>query len=208
MRIISSITDVSRQLVCNHLFASHKLKNADDEVQNNSNNVADPDLIKSQLLIETQLDTITQTVPSSVDPSTSEAQTLAQTSTLTHISAKIYFYTALHAALPSTHLVRSLVSEQIDLIKDMPILRYAHLWSVFVTALYVENDTQRIFFLRQFERLQYGSTSSGSAQAAKAIVETVWKRRDLEADLSQPIGSRMSDWDRIVRPMSEGLSLA
>lgn len=164
--------------------------------------------MKSQLLIETQLDTISQTVPPSVDPSATEAQTLTQTSTLTHIAAKIYFYTALHAAIPSTHLVRSLVSEQIDLISRMSTLRSAHLWSVFVTALYAEDDTQRIFFLKQFGRLKSGSTSSGSAQAAKTIVETVWKRRDLEADLSQPVGSRMSDWDRIVRPMSEGLSLA
>lgn len=58
--------------------------------------------------------------------------------------------------------------------------------------------------MEQFDKLRQGS-STGSTAAARHIVETVWKRRDLEAD--EEIGLQVSDWERLVRPMSEGLSL-
>lgn len=160
-----------------------------------------------QLMIEDRLDSLNQNLPLSLNSSSAEAQLLFSTSTLVHTAAKIYFYTALHNALPSTHIVRVMVSEQVQLIKEMKFLRSAHLWSLFITALYAADDEQRIFFLGQFENLGSASASAASTDAARTIVETVWKRRDLEADV---VGSQvvMSDWERIVRPMSEGLSLA
>ena len=95
-----------------------------------------------------------------------------------------------------------------NLLSNMSTLRSAHLWSIFVTALYALDDQERIFFLEQFEKLELVSTAMGSAQAAKNIVQTVWKRRDLDTDSERGSGNRMSDWARLVRPMSEGLSLA
>lgn len=77
-----------------------------------------------------------------------------------------------------------------------------------MTALYVHDDDERIFFLEQFDRLEVVSAAMGPTQAARAIVETVWKRRDLDDGTNYVAGSKMSDWSRIVRPMSEGLSLA
>lgn len=142
--------------------------------------------------------------PSASLPATETTMLLA-TSSLIHTAAKIYFYTALHSATPLTPLIQSLAREQIDLISSLPDLRSAHLWSIFVTALYAGRDEDRIFFLRQFGRLEAASAAVGQVLAARAVVETVWKRRDLEASTSVSDGG--SDWERLVRPMSEGISL-
>ncbi|KAL2064425.1 hypothetical protein VTL71DRAFT_4919 [Oculimacula yallundae] len=188
MNIISNITDLSR------------LSNNLDEEQTSN-------MAARQLMIEDRLDSLNQKLPLSLDSSSAEAQLMISTSTLVHTAAKIYFYTALHSALLSTQIIRAMVSEQVQLIKEMKVLRSAHLWSLFVTSLYAADDEQRIFFLGQFDKLGSASASVASTDAARTIVETVWKRRDLEADV---VGNRvvMSDWERIVRPMSEGLSLA
>jgi len=95
-----------------------------------------------------------------------------------------------------------------NLLSNISTLRSAHLWSIFVTALYAMNDQERIFFLEQFEKLELVSTAMGPAHAAKNIVQTVWKRRDLDVDSERSYGNRTSDWAMFVRPMSEGLSLA
>ena len=138
------------------------------------------------------------------------AVVLSQTSSLIHCAAKIYFYTALHSAGPSTHIIRSLVADQVNLIKNISEFRSAHLWSIFVTALYAFDDEERIFFMEQFDKLVQVATAMASAQAARSIVQTVWKRRDLDADsdAKKEASPALSDWARFVRPMSEGLSLA
>lgn len=90
----------------------------------------------------------------------------------------------------------------------MPYLRSAHLWGIFVTALYVSGDAERIFFLRQFDRLQAASPAIGATQAVKAVLEMVWERQDLEVDVGLADNLGLSDWARVVRPLSEGPSLA
>lgn len=90
----------------------------------------------------------------------------------------------------------------------MPVLRSAHLWSIFVTALYAFADEQRIFFLEQFDRLEVVSATRSSTQAARSIIETAWKKRDLDEDGKHVMRGGTSDWVKFVRPMSEGLSLA
>lgn len=87
-------------------------------------------------------------------------------------------------------------------------MRSAHLWSIFVTALYAYDDEERIFFLEQFDKLKVVSATRSSTQAARSIVKTVWKKRDLDEDGNSARVSRVSDWVRFVRPMSDGLSLA
>jgi hypothetical protein len=64
------------------------------------------------------------------------------------------------------------------------------------------------FFLEQFDRLEEVSATRSSTQAAQAIVQTVWKKRDLDVDGEQVMESGMSEWVRFVRPISEGLNLA
>ncbi|KAE8448733.1 hypothetical protein EG329_008948 [Mollisiaceae sp. DMI_Dod_QoI] len=191
LEIISSITDASRQVAENPIVDS-------------------PPLIRRVNAIENQLDELIQLLPTPDLAFDHDLETLVltQTSSLIHNAAKIYFYTALHSALPSTHIVRTLVAEQVDLIKLMPCMRSAHLWSVFVTSLYAFDDEQRIFFLEQFDRLELVSATRSSTQAARSIVQTVWKKRDLDADMEQVLERGTSDWVRFVRPMSEGLSLA
>lgn len=161
-------------------------------------------------MIENQLDDLIQLLPSPGSETfpVPEVKVLAQTSSLIHNAAKIYFYTALHSALPTTHIVHVLVSEQVSLMDRMPAMRSAHLWSLFVTALYAFDDEQRIFFLKRFDKLEEESATRSSTQAAKSIVQTVWKKRDLSEDAEHASKSGISDWVRFVRPMSEGLSLA
>jgi hypothetical protein len=91
----------------------------------------------------------------------------------------------------------------------MTALRPAHLWGIFVTSLYAFTDEERIFFMEQFDRLGELCATRASAQAARVIVQTVWKRRDLDADVQlSTMSGRLSDWAKFVRPMSKGLSLA
>lgn len=170
----------------------------------------DPALARYVNSIENRLDDLVQLLPAPNSESTSKSEllVLAQTSSLIHNAAKIYFYTTLHSAVPSTHIVRRLVNEQVDLIKRLPKMRSAHLWSIFVTALYAFDDEQRIFFLEQFDKVKEVSATRSATQAAKSIVQTVWKNRDLEVDSEHIVKPGMSDWARFVRPMSENLSLA
>lgn len=87
-------------------------------------------------------------------------------------------------------------------------MRSAHLWGIFVTSLYAFGDEERIFFLEQLDKLEVVSATRGSTQAARAIVQTVWKKRDLDADSQNLLDPGVSDWVKYVQPMSEGLSLA
>ncbi|TVY43891.1 Transcriptional activator protein [Lachnellula occidentalis] len=207
MEIISSITDLTSYMVTIIMTVNEPNADESQKTDINQNIVTTQKLVE----IETQLDNLIQTLPSSSSslPPT-ETIFLSNTSKIIHVATKIYFYTALHSALPSTYLIRSLVGEQMSLIESMPYLRSAHLWSIFVTALYVSGDEERIFFLRQFDRLEAASAAIGPTQAAKAVLETVWKRRDLEFDAGKlkTDESGLSDWARLVRPLSDGLSLA
>jgi Fungal specific transcription factor domain len=160
------------------------------------------------IVLETKLEDLIQVLPKPVTTHSSETLVLTRTSTLIHNAAKIYFYTSLHSALPSTHTVRNLVAEQVLLLQSIPTLQSAHLWSIFVTALYALDDEQRIFFLEHFDRLEVASATRSSMHAARTIVQTVWKKRDLGADSEQSVEVGKSDWVKYVRPMSEGLSLA
>ncbi|KUJ23642.1 uncharacterized protein LY89DRAFT_189135 [Mollisia scopiformis] len=187
--IISSITDISRQMA--------------ENMENDS-----PHLVRQVITIESQLDELIQLLPTDSALNSEQEAFLVQTSALVHNAAKLYFYTALHSALPSTLIVRRLIADQVLVITGIPILRSAHLWSVFVTALYAFNDEERIFFLEQFDKLEEVSATRSSTQAARSIVQTVWKKRDLDVDGEQVTESGVSDWVRFVRPMSEGLSLA
>jgi hypothetical protein len=167
-----------------------------------------PELVGRIITLETQLDSLIQVLPEPGSSLPSESLVLMRTSSLIHNASKIYFYTSLHSALPTTHIVRHLVAEQVMLIGNMPRLQSAHLWSIFVTALYALEDDVRIFFLEQFDKLEAVSSTRSSTQAARTIVETVWKKRDLDAESGQFLEPTTSDWVKYVRPMSEGLSLA
>jgi len=87
-------------------------------------------------------------------------------------------------------------------------MRSAHLWSIFVTALYALGDDERMFFLDTFAKLEAVSSTRSATQAAQSIVQTVWKRRDFEVILEPSSNKVVSDWVKYIRPLSEGLSLA
>ncbi|TVY58741.1 putative transcriptional regulatory protein [Lachnellula suecica] len=189
MNIISSITDLSRR----------KSDFKTSEQKDHSSKI---------LELESRLESIIQTMPPLGSlVARNEAQLLSQTAALIQNATNIYFCTALHSAGPRTHLIQSLIGSQIDLIGNLQSLRSTHLWSIFVTSLYAHVDEDRLFFIDQFDRLENTRPAIGPAVTARAIVEIVWKRRDLDAD-SNDKNASLSDWERYVRPLSEGLSLA
>ncbi|KAH8820718.1 fungal-specific transcription factor domain-containing protein [Xylogone sp. PMI_703] len=189
LSIISSITDLSRQIAQNE--EPHNLR-----------------LMEYIAALESQLNNLIQTFPEEGSISTHEEIVLSQSSSLIHNSAKIYFHTALQSAKPSTYIIQSLVTEQILIIRNITLLKSAYLWSIFVTALYAHGDEQRLFFLDQLDKLKLIPGIRGSTKAAKSIIQTVWRKRDLEVDDKPALATSISDWVRFVRPMSEGLSLA
>ena len=77
-----------------------------------------------------------------------------------------------------------------------------------MTALYALEDDERMFFLDTFTKLEAVCSIRSATQAAQSIVQTVWKRRDLDMISDQPLNNGMSDWAKYIRPLSEGLSLA
>jgi hypothetical protein len=176
--------------------------------QNNLEFSNQMELTREIVELESRLENAIQIMPL-LNPSVpaTDGRLLSQTAKLIQNAANIYFYTALHSAGPITSLVRNLVGSQIELIGKLPSLYGTHLWSIFVTALYANGDEERLFFLNQFGRLESVRPAIGSAPTARVVMETVWKRRDLDADSDgKDIG--LSDWERYVKPLSEGLSLA
>lgn len=141
----------------------------------------------------------------------SPSDILLRTSAFIHTAAKLYFTAALRSADPYAPRTQGLVREAIQWIKPLSPthLRSSHLWPLFVTAVYVTEDEDRLFLLDQFsvlERQDISIVAAGSVGRAREIVETVWKRRDLR-QTSSASPNEQNIWARYVQPMSDELSL-
>lgn len=104
-----------------------------------------------------------------------------------------------------TVTVDSMVTEAISIMSRLhDRLRSQHLWPIFVSALFVADEVERVVVLDAFAKIQRESPilSAGSAEKALHIVQAVWKRNDLEGTMSYS-----NTWEGVVRRMSEGLSL-
>lgn len=159
--------------------------------------------------IERHLESLTQYLPSSISntPSSSscslsssdskdhlsDTDILHHTSNLIHTSAKLYFLATLRSIDPYDPQARQLVRDAIEWARPLSPrhLRSAHLWPLFVAAVYATHDEERVFFLDQFDLLllaeghQSGAlVAAGSVGRVREIVETVWKRRDLRSNHS------------------------
>ncbi|KAL2006014.1 hypothetical protein VTN00DRAFT_9668 [Thermoascus crustaceus] len=203
--IISSITDLSREMATGGFVTSVSWSD-------------------KAALVDHQLESLTQRLPPCVSSHTSmdspnlEVQAglspsdiLLCTSSLMHTAAKLYFIATLRSADPYAPRTQELVSDAIQWIKPLSpmYLRSAHLWPLFVTAVYVTEDEDRLFLLDQFsvlERQDISIVAAGSVGRAREIVETVWKRRDLELRSSVSANEK-NIWARYVQPMSDELSL-
>jgi len=133
------------------------------------------------------------------------SQLLIDTASLYQLAASIYFYTSLMPQALHTVIVDSMVTEAISIMSRLhDRLRSQHLWPIFVSALFVADEVERVVVLDAFAKIQRESPilSAGSAEKALHIVQAVWKRNDLEGTMSYS-----NTWEGVVRRMSEGLSL-
>lgn len=151
-------------------------------------------------------------------PSDEPVAILLNTSLLIQTAAKLFFQATLRSLSPQTPKARSLITEIIGYTKQLSPnhLRSAHLWPLFVGAVYsTGDDEERIWFLDQFDSMEKRSqalVARGVLTRVKGIVGNVWKRRDLDSDVAVGVGGSdgeegIGDWEKYVQPLSEGLSL-
>ncbi|KAL1969319.1 hypothetical protein VTN77DRAFT_9511 [Rasamsonia byssochlamydoides] len=180
--IISAITDLSREMA-----------QADASGLSFTASTA---WLEKTAQIEHQLDSLTQYLPSSISSShTSTSSTssspsasdiLLRTSSLIHTAAKLYYLATLRSIDPYSPTARQLVQDAIEWTRPLSPthLRSAHLWPLFVAAVYATEDEERVFFLDQFDVLEgqhSALVAAGAVGRVRGIVETVWKRRDLRS---------------------------
>jgi hypothetical protein len=164
----------------------------------------------------------------------STSDILLRTSNLIQTSARLYFLATLRSIDPNEPVAKQLVRDVIEWARPLSPthLRSAHLWPLFVAAVYAAGgDEERVFFLDQFDALDNHHSAlvaGGSVRRVKEIVVTVWKRRDLVAGtttfgsgnshsscesspLAEPSAKGFmwmaNDWAKYVQPLSEGLCL-
>lgn len=161
----------------------------------------------------------------------SASDILLRTSNLIQTSARLYFLATLRSIDPNEPVAKQLVRDVIEWTRPLSPthLRSAHLWPLFVAAVYATGgDEERVFFLDQFDALDNHHSAlvaGGSVRRVREIVVTVWKRRDLATNTtfgngssscgSSPLsetsakGSMLmeNDWAKYVQPLSEGLCL-
>ncbi|RAO70441.1 uncharacterized protein BHQ10_006453 [Talaromyces amestolkiae] len=187
------------------------------------------------LRLEEQLDTLIQLLPptylQNIDVLSLESLTppsstspdepisiLLNTSLLIQTAAKLFFQATLRSLSPQTPKARSLNTEIIGYTKQLSPnhLRSAHLWPLFVGAVYsTGDDEERIWFLDQFDIMEEKSqalVARGVLTRVKGIVGNVWKRRDLDSDVAVGViglegEDGIGDWEKYVQPLSDGLSL-
>jgi len=158
---------------------------------------------KAQLAV--RLRALTQKLPVSHKSGENGSALLCDTALYIHLAANIYFLTSLTPQTQHYEDVESIVNAASHLTTQLlDRLRSQHLWPLFVTALFVVDDSNRMVMLDAFRKIQQKCPilSAGTAERAKLIVEAVWKRNDLLGSVSYG-----NTWDGLVRQMSEGLSL-
>jgi Fungal specific transcription factor domain len=148
-----------------------------------------------------------------------ETTILCNTSLLIRTSATIYFHATLRSLNPHSARARALIEQIIGYTRHLSPnnLRSAHLWPLFVGAVYsTGNDEERVWFLNQFDVLgkeQRALVARGALRRVREIVESVWKRRDLDDEHEHDSQQRrvgvaeIGDWEKYVQPLSEGLCL-
>jgi len=151
-----------------------------------------------------------QILPSSPPLDETAKDMLRKTSLLIQKAAIIYFHTSLTPETAHKYEVQGLVREAMHLLEQLfSRLRSQHLWPTFITALFVHEDTDRLFVLDAFDKISQESPifATGSAMRAKHIAQAVWKRRDLRSEDKAIHPTNDNSWKSVVRQMSDGLSL-
>ena len=115
---------------------------------------------------------------------------IVQTAEIYRLAALIYLYTTILPLPRSSAQLQSLVSRSLDLLESFTVCTSP--WPLFVTALEVNNDKDRIRILRVIETMQKVRRIA-NVDLLQTIVEAVWKRTDLANDGSTCEDERV-DW--------------
>ncbi|OJJ67795.1 hypothetical protein ASPBRDRAFT_47308 [Aspergillus brasiliensis CBS 101740] len=217
--IISEITDLSMQSSQFNLSSYSQVSSPPEDLTHKFNLWSE-----KKEIIRHRLEHLTQHISSTTLPETQSRfsagpqhheqcvapgwleKMLQQTSSLIHVSVRLYFLVCLCTSSPDHPNVQNLLQEAIALLKS-PSLYSVHpmlVWPIFICAIYAVDDADRVFFLDKFDALQTHCHVHLAARALKRcrnIVESVWKQRDIRRQLGFE-----DEWMKVVQPMILGLS--
>lgn len=105
-----------------------------------------------------------------------DSKRILQTAELYRLASSIYLHTTLLPLSRSSSQLQSLVSRSLELLEMFPVCTSP--WPLFVTALEVNNDTDRVRVLHVLEVMQR-VRRIGNVDVLQKVVETFWNQMDL-----------------------------
>jgi hypothetical protein len=143
-------------------------------------------------LIQDRLENLIQTPLLTPDAFSGQLDTtrIIQTAELYRFGALIYLHTTILPLPRSSAQLQSLVAQSLGLLETFSVCTSP--WPLFVTALEVNNDTDRVRVLSVLEIMQR-VRRIGNVDVLERVVEAVWKRMDLKNDCGRD-GDERIDW--------------
>ncbi|TVY43650.1 hypothetical protein LSUB1_G001009 [Lachnellula subtilissima] len=135
-------------------------------------------LVLLPCLIHTRLGNLVQIPLINADAHSGQldSKRILQTAELYRLAALIYLHTTLLPLPRPSSPLQSLVSRSLGLLEMFPVCTSP--WPLFVTALEVNNDTDRVRVLHVLEVMQR-VRRIGNVGVLQKVVETFWKQMDL-----------------------------
>lgn len=144
------------------------------------------------ILIQTRLEDLTQIPLLVPDAHSGQLDTtrILQTAELYRLASMIYLHTTSLPLARSSAQFKSLVSRALRLLETFSVCTSP--WPLFVTALEVDNDADRVRILRVLETMQR-IRRIGNVDVLQGVVAAVWKLMDLRG-VNGGDGDERSDW--------------
>lgn len=145
--------------------------------------------------IQTRLQDLIQNPFLHPDAQSGELDTtrISQTAELYRLATLIYLHTTLLPLPRSSSQLQSLVSRSLESLEAFTVCTSP--WPLFVTALEVDNDKDRLRILRVLETMQR-VRRIGNVEMLQGIIEAVWNRIDLMSNGGEQDNERV-DWREI-----------
>lgn len=134
-------------------------------------------------LIQTRLENLTQSplVVPDADSGTLDSTRITNTAELYRLASLIYLHTTILPLPRSSTQLQSLVFQSLALLETFEVCTSP--WPLFVTAIEVNNDLDRVRVLRVLEIMRR-VRRIGNVDVLQKVVEVVWKQVDLRADVN------------------------
>ncbi|KUJ22952.1 uncharacterized protein LY89DRAFT_162264 [Mollisia scopiformis] len=140
-----------------------------------------PELMTLATLIQARLETLTQSplfVPDT-NAGIQDTTRVMSTAELYRLASLIYLHTTVLPLPRSSPQLQSLVSQSLALLETFAVCTSP--WPLFVTAIEVNNDVDRVRVLCVLETMRR-IRRIGNVDVLQKVVEVVWKQVDLKAD--------------------------